>query len=49
MGRGVTVPRWYRNMCCMNLPDSHAGYAVLTVENGSLRIETNTVIGRQIV
>jgi predicted phosphodiesterase len=40
MGRGLSAPRWYRDMFCVNLPDWNAGHAVLAVEQGSIHLET---------
>jgi len=39
-GRGRKVPRWYRDMLYLNLPDAAAGYAVLSVGDEGLRLET---------
>ena len=47
LGRGLKAPRWYREMFYINLPDWHAGYAVLTVEGGSVRIDTYSTAERQ--
>ena len=33
-------PRWYRNMTHINLPDAHAGYAILDIVDGQGKIET---------
>ena len=45
IGRGLKAPRWYREMFCINLPDCHAGYAVLVVEHGSAHIDTCAIGG----
>lgn len=42
IGRGKKAPRWYRGMTHINLPDAHAGYAVLDVEGASTAIQTIT-------
>jgi len=39
-GRGVKVPRWYRRMTHINLPDAHVGYAVLDVDKTSSKLQT---------
>ena len=40
IGRRARVPRWYRGMTHINLPDGHVGYAILDVEGGSTAIQT---------
>lgn len=47
LGRGLKAPRWYREMFYINLPDWHAGYAVLTVKGGSVRIDTHSTTEKQ--
>lgn len=42
MGRGVTAPRYYRDMHHINLPDAHVGYAVLDIADGCARVQTCT-------
>jgi len=40
VGRGVKVPRWYRQMTHINLPDAHVGYAVLDIAEAGARLQT---------
>jgi len=40
IGRGVKVPRWYRGMTHINLPDAHVGYAVMDVDERGVRLQT---------
>lgn len=40
LGRGTKVPRWYRDMIYLNLPDYGTGHAVLGVGSDSVRLET---------
>ena len=45
VGRGTKVPRWYRGMTHINLPDAHVGYAVLDIDGASTAIQTGLVTG----
>ncbi len=45
IGRQTSVPRWYRGMTHINLPDAHVGFAVLDVESESTSIQTFPVMG----
>ena len=40
LGRGVKVPRWYRRVTHINLPDAHVGYAVLDIDAAGARLQT---------
>lgn len=40
IGRRTRVPRWYRGMTHINLPDGHVGYAILDVEGKSTAIQS---------
>jgi predicted phosphodiesterase len=40
LGKGVKVPRWYRRMMHINLPDAHVGYAVLDIDEVGSRLQT---------
>ncbi len=40
MGRRGKVPRWYRAMTHVNLPDAHVGFGVLEITEGRRAIET---------
>ena len=40
MGRRGKVPRWYRAMTHVNLPDAHIGFGVLEITEGRCTIET---------
>lgn len=40
MGRRTHAPRWYRDMTHVNLPDAHVGYAVLTIRDKRVKIDT---------
>jgi len=40
VGRGRKVPRWYRGMTHINLPDAHVGYAVVDIEGTKKAIQT---------
>jgi predicted phosphodiesterase len=40
IGRGAKAPRWYRQMTHVNLPDAHAGHAVLDIADGRASLET---------
>lgn len=40
MGRRGKVPRWYRAMTHVNLPDAHIGFGVLEIKDGRRAIET---------
>jgi len=40
IGRRTSVPRWYREMTHINLPDGHVGYAILDVEAKSTAIQS---------
>jgi len=44
VGRGTKVPRWYRGMTHINLPDAHVGYAVLDIDGASTAIQTGLAI-----
>jgi hypothetical protein len=41
-GRSVRVPRWYREMGYLNLPDAPQGYAILDSSDGQLSIITHS-------
>ena len=46
LGGGAGEPRWYRRMTHVNLPDAHAGHAVLDVGETGWQLQTrNTVAG----
>jgi len=40
LGRGVKVPRWYRRVTHINLPDAHVGFAVLDIDETGSRLQT---------
>jgi hypothetical protein len=40
LGRGFKEPRWYRRMTHINLPDAHAGYSVLDIDETALELQT---------
>ncbi len=40
MGRGIKVPRWYREMTHINLPDAHIGYAVMDIDGDKISIQS---------
>ena len=40
IGHGVRVPRWYRGMTHVNLPDTHVGYAVMDVDETGVALQT---------
>ena len=40
IGHGVRVPRWYRGMTRVNLPDTHVGYAVMDVDETGVALQT---------
>lgn len=44
VGRGSVVPKWYRNMHCVNLPDCDDGHAVLSIEDRAIHVEGYTAI-----
>ena len=45
LGRGVKVPRWYRKMSHISLPDADIGYAVLDLAKEGSRIHTAVLPG----
>jgi len=40
IGRGARAPRWYRQMIHVNLPDAHAGHAVVDIAEGRANFQT---------
>lgn len=40
LGRGVKLPRWYRRMTHINLPDAHVGYAILGIDQTGSKLQT---------
>ena len=40
VGRGLKVPRWYRRMTHINLPDACVGYAVLDIDETGSKLQT---------
>ena len=40
IGRGIKVPRWYRGMTHVNLPDVHVGYAVMDIDEAGTKLQT---------
>ena len=40
LGRGVKLPRWYRRMTHINLPDAHVGYAILDIDQTGSKLQT---------